>query len=87
MRGVEETAPGRDGLGDTPGARAKPRRFTSDMLEQLSAIDQDVTEVMAAEADRDAAVVQHTQLLTKAQVTLLPVVLGPCAHSLKHALR
>ena len=68
LRGVEEAQPGRDNEASSAGGQAKPRRFTSEMLEQLSVIDQEVTDVMAAEADRDAAVVQHTQLMTEAQV-------------------
>ena len=80
LSGVEEAEPGRgaDGAAASPfaglqglqqGVAGKPRRFTSDMLEQLSVIDQEVNNVMAAEAERrDIAVQQHTQLLMEAQV-------------------
>ena len=81
LRGVEEAQPGRENEVSSAGGPAKPRRFTSEMLEQLSVIDQEVTDVMAAEADRDAAVVQHTQLMTEAQVRLMQPGMAPGSYA------
>ena len=68
VQGLEETGPGRDAEGGSPSQAARPQRFTSDMLEQLNAIEQEVSQVLSETERREAAASQSHGLLQEAQV-------------------
>ena len=100
LSGVEEASAGRDQAGgasqgplpaEQPGKR---QRFTSDMLEQLNAIEREVSQVVSETEKREAVVSQHQELLTEAQVGAAacatpaapPAALLPMQHASLHRL-